>query len=387
MSDVTAICGADVFDGETRHENATLVVEDGAVRDVVPAQAAPAGAARVDVPGGLLAPGFVDLQVNGGGGVLFNDQPDVTALETICSAHLRRGTTALLPTLITDTPESTNAAIEAGRAAARAGVPGFLGLHLEGPHLSVAKKGAHDADFIRPMTASDLRSLVAASKCLPKLVVTLAPEAVSTAQIETLTDAGVVVSLGHSAATFEAARSAAAAGARAVTHLFNAMSPLGHRDPGLVGAALATGGLFAGLIADGHHVHPAAIAMALSAKAGPGRVFLVSDAMPTVGTDITSFSLNGRRVERRDGRLTLADGTLAGADLDMASAVRVMVDIVGVSVEEALRMAALYPAQCLGADRLGHLKPGAAADIVHLNDILAPTRVWVGGRHVYSGGA
>jgi N-acetylglucosamine-6-phosphate deacetylase len=313
--------------------------------------------------------------------VLFNAEPTVEGIRAICEAHARFGTTALLATLITDTPGVMARAIHAGVEAHARQVPGFLGLHLEGPHLSLARRGAHHPDLIRPMTDGDTDILRAARSALPNLMVTLAPEAVDDAQIGALAEAGVCVSLGHSDTSAERAKRAFAAGARCVTHLFNAMSGLSHREPGLVGALLDTGDASAGLIADGHHVAPEVIRIALRAKTGPGRIFLVTDAMSTIGTDLAEFELNGRRIIRRNGKLTLADGTLAGADLDMNAAVRFIARNTPLPREEALRMASLYPAQCLGIEGArGCLAPGAAADIVHLDDDLRVRTAWIGGR-------
>ncbi|MEP4430950.1 MAG: N-acetylglucosamine-6-phosphate deacetylase, partial [Hyphomicrobiales bacterium] len=329
------------------------------------------------------APGFVDLQVNGGGGVLLNDRPDVAGIETICAAHAQFGTTSLLPTLITDNYDVTHAAVAAGIEATQKAVTGFIGLHLEGPHLSVARKGAHDGTLVRPMNRDDLNFLKTSRAALPHLMTTVAPESVSNAQIFELTQAGVVISLGHTASTYETAVAAAASGVKAVTHLFNAMSPLTHREPGLVGAALETDNLSVGLIADGIHVHPAAISIALGAKKGPGRIFLITDAMSTIGTNQQSFTLNGRTITRDSGKLILEDGTLAGADLDMITAVRFMANTVGISTDEALRMAALYPAQCIGDDSIGHLQTGAIANMVHLDDALAIQSVWTAAQQIH----
>lgn len=375
--------GATIFDGARLHEGAGLLVEDGMVATILPEEALPEEALPVELGSGILSPGFIDLQVNGGGGMMLNDVPDVAGIRTICASHARLGTTGLLPTLITDTPEVTRAVIEAGIAAAEAEVPGFLGLHLEGPHLDPRRKGAHEAGLIRPMTAGDLEILVAAARRLPDLMVTLAPASVTREQIATLAAAGAVVSLGHSDAGLAEARSAFRAGARCVTHLFNAMSPLGHREPGLVGAALDTEGVFCGLIADGLHVVPEVIRMALASQRGGERIFLVTDAMAVAGTDLDGFTLRGRPILRRDGRLTLTDGTLAGADIDMAGAIRLLVTEVGVDLVDALRMATALPAACLGLGRRrGALLPGGAADLVHLNGDLRLEAVWRGGAPV-----
>ena len=280
----TVFHGAEIFDGARLHAGAALVVEDGEVAGIVPPDEAPAGP-RVRLNGGVLAPGFVDLQVNGGGGVMLNDRPDLAGIRTICEAHGRLGTTGLMPTLITDTPAVTRAAVEGGLAAAEARVPGFLGLHLEGPHLDPRRKGAHDPALIRPMQAEDLELLCDAARRLPALIVTVAPESVTPAQVAALAASGAVVSLGHSDTGEAGAGAMFAAGAGMVTHLFNAMSQLGNREPGLVGAALAADAVCAGLIADGIHVAPTTMRMALAAKPADG-IFLVTDAMAVAGTEL-----------------------------------------------------------------------------------------------------
>lgn len=372
-----------IFDGESWYEDAALVVRGSVIEAIVTRGEIPAGAEIVEA-GDMLAPGFVDLQVNGGGGVMLNDHPDVRGIETICQAHAPFGTTALLPTLITDAPDITAAAIAAGIEAARKKVPGFAGLHLEGPHLSVARKGAHDPKLIRPMTDADLSALIAARARLPALLTTVAPESVTREQVAALVNAGIVVSLGHTDATYVTARAYADAGATMATHLFNAMSQIGNREPGLVGAALDDGRLSAGLIADGIHVDPATVGIALRAKRGPGTIVLVTDAMATIGTAMTSFALNGRTIHRKDGRLTLDDGTLAGADLDMISAVRFAHRRLGVDLDEALRMASLYPAKMLGQPAwLGRLARGAIANVVALSHSLDVSGVWIDGKQAF----
>lgn len=366
---LTAMVGARVFDGDRIREEAAVLVSGGTVLDVVRAQDVPAHAERRVLDGGLLAPGFVDLQVNGGGGVMLNDGPSGQAIEQIAAAHRPFGTTGLLPTLITDTPAVTAAAIAAAAEAAGR-IPGVLGLHLEGPHLAPARKGAHLAELMRPLAEADVARLIEARERVGVLMVTVAVEQAPPRLIRRLADAGVIVSLGHTDAGYDAARAAIDAGARAVTHLFNAMSQLGNRDPGMVGAALAASAVFCGIIADGHHVHPESLRVALAAKRGPGRLYLVTDAMASVGWSGDSFTLGGRTVYRRGGRLTLADGTLAGADIDMASAVRYAARDLGLGTEEALRMACLYPAELIGDTRRGRLRRGAVAEIVHLDDDL-----------------
>lgn len=385
MSDLLAISGARIFDGEQWHDDAALLVEFGLVSSIVRSGAVPAHAVPVHLDGGSVVPGFVDLQVNGGGGVLFNNDPSVDAIRTVCAAHARFGTTALLPTLITDTVAVNIAAIAAGKAAAQQGVPGFIGLHLEGPHLSLARKGTHDGALVRPMDDADLARLVAARADLPNLLCTIAAETVTPAQIAALAEASIIVSLGHTDASAATANAAFAAGASMATHLFNAMSQLGNREPGVVGAVLTADGVHAGLIADGIHVHPATIQIALRAKSGEGRIFLVTDAMSQTGTDLSALTLNGRTITRADGALRLADGTLAGADLDMIDAVEFMHTRMSLPFEEAVRMASLYPARAMGiaADH-GHLQPGALANFVHLSGDRKVKATWIGGAEVFA---
>ena len=342
--------GGALFDGARLLSAEALRFEDGRRAWQGPETEAPPSDRIVDLGGDILFPGFVDLQVNGGDGVLFNTEPSARTLTRMARAHRALGVTALLPTLITDTPETTEAAIAAAIEATRTGIAGIAGLHLEGPHLSVARKGAHDAALIRPMTEADLARLLDAAQALPVLKVTVAPESVTEAQVTRLAEAGVLVSLGHSDADFDTCRRYVAAGARCVTHLYNAMSQMGSRAPGLVGAALAEGGVSAGLIADGVHVHPATMRAAWRAKEGPGRIFLVSDAMAVAGSAATEFRLGGRLIRRKDGVLTLEDGTLAGADLDLATAVRVMVRDVGLDLGQALAAATSGPAGLIGLD-------------------------------------
>ena len=380
MSGTFILTGAPIFDGESIHHHHGLLISAGIIIGFSALENLPSDCPLVEVCDGLLAPGFTDLQVNGGGGVLFNQQPTVAAIKTICNAHLQFGTTGLLPTLITDTPEITAKAIEAGIQATVENVPGFLGLHLEGPHLSHDRKGAHDPALIRQMTDSDCDQLIAAKVHLPNLMVTAAPESVSNQQISRLAGASIIVSLGHSGATLEQAKAARHAGASCITHLYNAMSPLTHREPGMVGAALAPLGYHCGLIADGYHVDPDVIAISLAAKRGPGNIFLVSDAMSTIGTEMSQFELNGRTIRRDQGRLTLVDGTLAGADLDLGSAVKYLVNEIGVDREEALRMASIYPRRCLNrVEHQGVLAEGLQANTIHLDGDLNIQEVWLAG--------
>lgn len=339
-----------------------------------------AGEESIDLDGGFVVPGFIDTQVNGGGGVLFNEHTDVDGIAAIAAAHAPYGTTALLPTLISAPIEQVAQALDAVDAAIEQGVPGVVGIHIEGPFLNVARKGIHDASRFRPLDDAAVALLSRPRR--GAVMVTLAPEQNDVAAIRAVADAGVLVSIGHSDASYDQARAAIAAGARGVTHLYNAMSPLRHREPGVVGAALEDREVYCGLIVDGAHVHPAAIRIALAARP-LDRFMLVTDAMPTVGSADKSFVLDGRRITVRDGVCVGEGGTLAGSDLDMARAVRNTRDL-GVPLDDVLTMAAAAPAAFLRMDdRLGRLAPGHRADFVWLDRDLQVRGTWIGGTRIF----
>jgi N-acetylglucosamine-6-phosphate deacetylase len=339
--------GAHIHDGQHLFEDHGLVVSSSSGFRIQRAETLAPDMPVEHLDGGLITPGFVDLQVNGGGGAMFNDAPSVATLRIIAAAHASLGTSAFLPTLITDTPEATKAAITAVETAIKERVSGIAGLHLEGPHLSVARKGAHDPALIRPMQDTDLAMLLDAAERLPNVMVTIAPENTTYAQIREMSAAGILVSLGHTDADHATCHAAFDAGARCVTHLFNAMSQLGSREPGLVGATLERDDIHAGLIADGVHVHPATIKVALAAKPNSEQIFLVTDAMATAGSKIDRFQLNGRSVFRHDNRLTLADGTLAGAHLSLPQAIGTMTKAGGDTAQQAIARATATPAALL----------------------------------------
>ena len=365
-----AFVGAKIHDGRELHENHALIAHSDGRLSVERPSLLSSECPRIQLDGGIIMPGYVDLQVNGGGGIMFNDAQSVETLRTMAQAHAAIGTSAFLPTLITDTAASTRAAIKATQQAIAEKVEGIVGLHLEGPHLSGARKGAHDASLIRAMSDDDMDAILGAAETLPNVMVTVAPENTTLTQIKRLADAGIIVSLGHTDADFETCMAAFDAGAKCATHLFNAMSQLGNREPGLVGAALHREDVFAGLIADGIHVHPASMRIALAAKANTNRIFLVTDAMASAGSSIESFMINDRRVHRNEGKLTLEDGTLAGADLELTQALSVMVNAVGDDLCCALARATSVPASLLndaaGLGRLTH----ASHKPLHINDDL-----------------
>ena len=335
------------------------------------------GARRHDLKGAMLLPGFIDAQVNGGGGVLFNESPTVDAIRSIGRAHRRFGTTGFLPTLISDDLSVIAHAVQAVRDAIAARVPGVIGIHIEGPFISAERKGAHDAAKVRDLDERGVQLLT--SLGVGRTLVTLAPEETTPATIRRLTAAGIVVSAGHTNATFEGMRTALGAGVRGVTHLFNAMSPLTHREPGVVGAALNDPECWCGLIVDGRHVHPAVLQLALRCKR-PDRFLLVTDAMPNVGSGQASFMLQGRRIEVRDGVCLDENGTIAGSALDMATAVRNCVDLLGLSLEQAARLASTYPAQFLHlGSELGRIAPGFRASLVAVDERVRVIDTWIDG--------
>jgi N-acetylglucosamine-6-phosphate deacetylase len=372
-----ALIGATVFDGDRLWNGRAVVIAGGRIGAVVPEPELGPDIERQHVTG-LLAPGFIDIQVNGGGGVLFNEQRSVAGIAAIGAAHRRFGTTGFLPTFITDTPERMREAIDAARAALQAATPGVLGIHLEGPFLNPERKGVHRAEFMRPIADPDLATIE-----LPingRVLVTLAPERVDPAAIAHLARAGVVIAAGHTKADVATMRRAQAAGLTGMTHLFNAMPPLSSRDPGPVGAALDDRDLWCGIIVDLHHVSAVALRVALAAR-GCDRMILVTDAMPSVGCEAESFDLLGARIRRVNGALMTDSGTLAGSDLDMATGVRNIVRELGVPIRDALRMAALNPARFLRLDReLGRIAEGYRADLVLLDADFRVKSTWIGGQ-------
>lgn len=376
---VSVIANAELFDGDAMRGRVDLVIDSGVIIGMDPVgHEQPADVEVTDLHGMLLAPGFVDVQVNGGGGTLFNNDPSVEGLATIAEAHRNYGTTTLIPTLITDTTEVFDAAAEAVSAALDAKIPGIRGVHFEGPCLNPERKGVHKESDFRPLDA-DLQAIFS-RKDLGTIVVTLAPERVEADQIKQLADAGVLVCAGHTAADYSGIVEALAHGLRGFTHLYNAMSPMTNREPGVVGAALDDGYSWCGLIVDGHHLHDATARAAIKAKA-TGKIMLVTDAMSTVGAREKLFSLYGEDIHAEDGRLARTDGTLAGSDLDMMSAVRNTHLRLGVALDEALRMASLYPAQFLKLDdQIGRALPGYAADLVGVDPSdLSVKRTWIAG--------
>jgi N-acetylglucosamine-6-phosphate deacetylase len=371
--------GARLFDGERFLDDHALVVEDRAIRALVDVEERPRGGDQIDCGGGILAPGLIDWQINGGGGVLFNAEPTVEGIAKIAAAHRREGVTGFLPTLVTDAPEVLAAALSAAREA-EVRVPGALGIHVEGPFIDSRRPGVHPRQWIRPMRESDAEALIEARAGVT--VVTLAPASVPLPLVTRLAESGIIVSLGHSDATADEAKVTIDAGARAATHLFNAMSQLNSRAPGVVGAVLADPRVVCGLIADGEHAHPAACRAAIAAKGASG-IALVSDAMPPAAGGPDVFELQGRKMTRSGIKLVDENGTLAGAAITLADAVRYVATTLGLPREMALTMATSTPARLLGVDsRVGRLAPGFQANLVHFTEALEVAGVWMNGRAV-----
>jgi N-acetylglucosamine-6-phosphate deacetylase len=374
-----ALVNGRILTPETIRDDRTVLLDEGCIEALVANDDPRAqGVEQDDLDGGLLVPGFIDTQVNGGGGVLFNESPDAASIRAIGAAHRRFGTTGFLPTLISDDLEVIGRAIEAVQAAIDADVPGVLGIHIEGPFLNRTRRGVHDEKHLRLLDSSVV-SLLCSLKS-GRTLLTLAPEMTTPELIQELSTHGVIVAAGHSNATYAQATEAIAYGLRGFTHLFNAMSPLAPREPGMVGAALYDEGTWCGIIVDGHHVDPVTLKLALRCKRHE-RFILVTDAMPAVGSAVDSFVLQGRTIRVVDGVCRDEDGTLAGTALDMAAAVRNAITLLDVTLEEALRMASQCPAQYLGLGQtLGKIAPGFRADLALLSDELRVTRTWIGGR-------
>ena len=355
-----------------------VLVEGGKVAAVVPTADVPAGAERQDLGGGLLVPGYIDTQVNGGGGVLFNDAPTARTIAAIGAAHRAYGTTGFLPTLISDDLDVVDAALRATEDAIAQGVPGVLGVHIEGPFLNPKRKGIHDETKFRVLDDAAIALLSSLKR--GKLLLTLAPERTTPEIIARLAKAGVIVAAGHTNAAYATMRQAIDHGLTGVTHLFNAMSPLTSREPGVVGAVLEDQSVWAGIIVDGRHVDPVTLKIAMRSRP-LDRFMLVTDAMPTVGMADKRFSLQGREITVRDGVCVGEDGTLAGSDLDMAAAVRNAVATLDLSLADAVMMASAAPAAFLGlSGQRGAIAPGLAADFCLLDDDLNVAKTWIDGK-------
>jgi len=378
MVNRTALLNGRVLIDSELVENRCVLIEDDRIVDVVePADPRCTSAHKHDLGGKLLLPGFIDLQVNGGGGVLFNDAPGVESIRAIGAAHRRFGTTGFLPTLISADLDVVADAIAAVQAALAAKVPGVLGIHIEGPFLNVERKGIHDPEKFRELDPAAVKLLTSLRG--GRTLVTLAPEMTTPAMIRKLADAGVVVSAGHTNATYEEIREALHEGLTGFTHLFNAMSQLTGRAPGVVGAALDDPDSWCGIIVDGEHTDPVVLRISMRCKRHD-RFMLVTDAMPGVGTNNKSFLIGGRKITVSGNLCLDDDGRLAGSNIDMATCVRNAVSMLGLTLPEAVRMASLYPAEFLGiAHDVGRIAPGFKANFVVADDQVQVSETWIDG--------
>jgi len=376
-----ALVGARIFTGDEFLENHALVIHGEIIENIIPVAMLPADIAPVHLAGGVLAPGFIDLQVNGGGGVFFTNSPSVSAIQTILDGHRPTGTTSLLPTLVSDTRDVHQAGVRAVADAVAAGMKGILGVHVEGPFFNMARRGAHNEKYIRKMEQADIDWLVASVKAQHEfnVVLTLAPEQAGPGQIKQLTNAGVIVCAGHTDGHYEDIVAALQEGLSGFTHLYNAMRPTTGREPGVVGAALEDKNSWCGIIIDAHHVHAASARIAYAAKP-KGKMYLVTDAMSTVGSPEKSFQMYGETIYEKNGCLVNAEGRLAGSAIGMIDAVRLNTTWVGVELTESLRMASLYPAEFMQRDHyLGRIRANYRADLVHFTHDFKVTHTWVAG--------
>ena len=374
----SALMNGRILAGERIVTGQTVLLTDGRIEAVVlAADPRCRDAVRVDLDGQILLPGFIDVQVNGGGGVLFNDDPSPETIRAIGAAHRQFGTTGFLPTLISDDLDTIGQAIAAVQSSLDAGLPGALGIHIEGPFLNWARRGVHDPKHLRRLDNGVISMLCSLRG--GRTVLTLAPEMTTTDMIAQLAASGILISAGHSDASYAQAAAAIAHGVRGFTHLFNAMAPLAPREPGIIGAALYDQNSWCGIIVDGYHVDPVMLKLALRCKRHD-RFMLVTDAMPPVGSPATSFVLQGRTIHVSNGVCRDENGTLAGTALDMATAVRNAVQLLDLGIAEAARMASEYPAAFLGLDgELGRIAPGYRANLVLVDDELQVKRTWIEG--------
>ncbi|WP_414707988.1 N-acetylglucosamine-6-phosphate deacetylase [Rhizorhapis sp.] len=373
-----ALAHGRILIGASFVEGRAVLVEEGHIAAIVPEADIPAGTLVHDLGGQMLVPGFIDTQLNGGGGVLFNDNPAIDAIAAIGAAHRAFGTTGFLPTLISDDLEVIRRAVAAVDEAIHKGVPGVLGIHIEGPFLNPLRKGIHDGSKIRPLDDEGFSAITGLKR--GRTLLTLAPERTTPMMVRRLADAGIIVAAGHSEASCAEVKLALDHGLTGFTHLFNAMSPLTAREPGVTGAALDDSRAWCGLIADGRHVDPVAMRVALRCK-GPEKLMLVTDAMPSVGIASKHFMLQGQRIEVIDGACVNQDGTLAGSDLDMGHAVRNAAAMLEVGLETAIQMASATPAAFLGlSHRTGRIAAGLAADLAALDESGRVMQSWIAGR-------
>lgn len=374
-----ALVGANVFDGTQLRAGYAVLIAGDEIVGVLPEALVPAGTEQVQLNGGTLAPGFIDVQVNGGGGIMLNSTPTVEGVKTMVAGHRRFGTTGMLPTLTSDTPDTVKTAVKACSDAISAGVKEVLGVHVEGPFFNPVRRGVHKEEYLRKPNDEDTtwKALIPNGT----LLYTLAPEMVDKDKIVKMIMSGAKVSVGHTGGTYEDVRQALDLGVDGFTHLYNAMTPPTGREPGVVGAAIEDAESWIGIIVDKYHVHSATLKLAIAAKP-TGKMMLVTDAMATIGSEDKFFDLYGERIYEKDGCLVSAEGKLAGSAISMIDAVQNTTEWLGLPLEEALRMASLYPAEYVGkGHELGRIKAGYTASLVHFDDQYRVTATWVAGEH------
>jgi N-acetylglucosamine-6-phosphate deacetylase len=375
---ITALSNGKIFTGSEWLNQCAIIIEHEKIIALCHENNLPKNIdLRIDLKEQRLIPGLIDTQVNGGGGVLFNDAPSLVTLRTMGAAHRQYGTTGFYPTLISDDLDVMEKAIAAVAHAIAVKIPGVLGIHLEGPFLNPERKGVHNAEKFKIIDETAFQLL--SSLKVGKTLITIAPELTTPEIISRLVNAGIIVAAGHSAANYDQTQIALNAGLSSFTHLFNAMTPLTSREPGMVGAALASENAWCGIIVDGFHVHPATVKIAQAAKT-KGKMILVTDAMPSVGASDKSFMLNGEIIRSEKGRLATANGTLAGSDLNMLAAIKNAVEMVGIKLDEAIRMASTYPAAMMGiANKYGAISVGHNASMILIDENYKLMRSWIDG--------
>lgn len=377
----TILSGARIFDGRQFLDDHCVVVKSGQIESIQPIQEICSKQldTHIKLEGGILAPGFIDLQVNGGGGILFNNAPDTNTALTMMNAHRTKGVCGIFPTLISDSTATIDAGVNAIRSLIEKNAPGILGVHIEGPFFNMSRRGVHNQQYIRKVRQQDVQWLISIAD-IPTLL-TLAPECTEPGQIRELNNAGIIVCAGHTDAHAHEVKNALDEGLKGFTHLFNAMRPMTSREPGVVGAALADENSYCGIIVDNHHVHPTSVLVAHKAKS-QGKLYLVSDAMATIGSAQKEFQLYGETIAEKDGCLVNSEGKLAGSAIGLIDAVKLAHQSVGLSLEECLRMASLYPARFIQQDhQRGRIETGYQADLVHFDDDFNVLNTWISGGH------
>ena len=374
-----ALLGSQIFCGERFYDDHALLVEGKSIVDIVDKNNTPDNFNKIELDQGILAPGFIDLQVNGGGGVLFNNSPNKESLNTIIKAHQYFGTTSIMPTVISDSLEVLEQCIKTVTEEIKNN-SSLLGIHIEGPFFNTKYRGVHQKQYISAIN-SDYLNLFESLKGFP-VMLTLAPECISSQQLKHLTSLGIKTLAGHSDATYDELDDAIKNGLDGFTHLFNAMGQISAREPGVVGSALHFENTFASIIVDLHHVHPSLIQLAYQLKP-TGKLFFISDSMATINHGKPSFELYDEVVNESDGRLVNSEGKLAGSSITQIDAVKNAYQKCNIPLNQALAMASRYPAEYLGIENhLGSLKPGYRADLVHFDSNFKVHNVWVSGKQI-----